>query len=71
MEEAPQWFQRQLGRPAVVVLFFTSVWVHTPHRGGFLGGESVNEKNPHPVELDGGSATLVAGGGFEPPTSGL
>ena len=36
-----------------------------------LGEGIVNEKNPHPVELDGGSATLVAGGGFEPPTSGL
>ena len=32
---------------------------------------AVNQKNPHPVELDGGSATFVAGGGFEPPTSGL
>lgn len=31
----------------------------------------VNEKNPQSVELTGGSATVVAGGGFEPPTSGL
>src|SRR5699024_12491527 len=35
------------------------------------GEGTVNEKNPHPVELDGSSATLVAGGGFEPPSSGL
>ncbi|MEW1988227.1 helix-turn-helix domain-containing protein [Brevibacterium casei] len=36
-----------------------------------LGEGIVNEKNPQPVELTEGSATLVAGGGFEPPTSGL
>src|SRR5699024_2514443 len=34
-----------------------------------LGDGIVNEKNPHSVELDGGSSTLVAGGGFDPPTS--
>ncbi|WP_413774246.1 helix-turn-helix domain-containing protein [Brevibacterium sp. JSBI002] len=36
-----------------------------------LGEGIVNEKNPQPVELTEGSATSVAGGGFEPPTSGL
>ncbi|TSI14673.1 helix-turn-helix domain-containing protein [Brevibacterium aurantiacum] len=36
-----------------------------------LGEGIVNEKNPQSVELTEGSATFVAGGGFEPPTSGL
>ncbi|MCU4298035.1 XRE family transcriptional regulator [Brevibacterium permense] len=39
--------------------------------GELLGERLVNEKNPQPVELAGGSATLVAGEGFEPSTSGL
>ena len=34
-----------------------------------LGEEIVNEKNPQPVAE--GSSILVAGGGFEPPTSGV
>lgn len=31
----------------------------------------VNEKSPQPDELTGDSATVVAGEGFEPSTSGL